>query len=172
MTESKNARVAAWRLRETDYQIAEAYEASEGEVTPEIEALEAFRDASREECLEALASYVQSETGWVATLDAEAKRIAEGKAAAKRRVEWAKGELLRLLGDEKGARVGSFEIKTRAGRKSVSIDPDLELEALPSQYIRTTTAPDKTAISKALKDGEEIPGCSLVVGPRSVSIKA
>jgi hypothetical protein len=78
---------------------------------------------------------------------------------------------LRLLAGDKGAQVEGYKIATRAGRKSVSIDPDLAVESLPEAFRRVRIDADKTAISKALKDGQEIEGCALVTGPRSVSIK-
>jgi len=63
-----------------------------------------------------------------------------------------------------------FTITLRKAPKIVSVD---DLDAVPTKYkkAKTTISPDKQAIAKALKSGEEVQGCSLVDGKQSVIIK-
>lgn len=59
-------------------------------------------------------------------------------------------------------------ISLRGGSDSVHIeDPD----AVPSQLCKTVVSPDKTAIKKALQQGEIVPGAVLVTGDETVSIR-
>jgi len=46
-----------------------------------------------------------------------------------------------------------------ATTKSVEISDE---GAIPSAFLVTTTRPNKTAIGKTLKGGEDVPGCELV----------
>ena len=164
METKKDASRIAWTLRETDALIAQHYEDSEGEETAEIRELELLRGHTEESLLEALASFHQRE--------AEKARIAESIAAAKRRKDWAQDQIRNIVGDASRTRAGAFEIKTRAGSQSVRIAKDTAPGDLPFLYQRhkTTIEPDKKKIAAAIKDGETITGCSLVRGPRSVTI--
>ena len=47
-----------------------------------------------------------------------------------------------------------------------SVEVECPTENLPVEYIRTTIAPDKTALATALKAGEQIAGVRLVQGER------
>lgn len=55
------------------------------------------------------------------------------------------------------------------GARHLVGDPDVSL--LPDQFVRTTRAPDRPAIKKALELGQELPGCSLSNAPPKLTIR-
>jgi len=63
-----------------------------------------------------------------------------------------------------------FTVTLVQGRELAFIDNE---EALPDDYlsVKTTISPDKTAITKALKEGAEIPGAHLERAKSSIRIK-
>ncbi len=63
-----------------------------------------------------------------------------------------------------------FSITLVAGRDSVAISDE---SAIPDDFlnVKTVISPDKTAIAKALKDGQEVAGASLQRGQSSIRIK-
>lgn len=88
----------------------------------------------------------------------EIKYLKERQTVLERKAERLKTDLERELGGEK------YECTEGvvSWRKSTAVDVD---EAIcPADYItvKTTTQPDKKAITAALKAGESIPGCKLV----------
>ncbi|PRW68811.1 hypothetical protein C7A09_11075 [Pseudomonas fluorescens] len=63
-----------------------------------------------------------------------------------------------------------FTITCGKGKPIVVIDDE---KAIPDDFvnIKVTSAPDKAAIAKALKDGQEVPGAHSEIGKSSISIK-
>lgn len=63
-----------------------------------------------------------------------------------------------------------FTITLVKGREIACIDSE---ESLPDQYlsVKTIITPDKAAITKAIKEGEEIPGAHLELSKSSIRIK-
>lgn len=63
-----------------------------------------------------------------------------------------------------------FTISCGKGKPIVVIDDE---KALPDDFVKVkvTSAPDKAAIAKALKDGQEVPGAHSEIGKSSISIK-
>lgn len=63
-----------------------------------------------------------------------------------------------------------FTITCGKGKPIVVIDNE---KALPDDFFNTkvTNTPDKVAIAKALKDGQEVPGAHSEIGKSSISIK-
>lgn len=97
----------------------------------------------------------------VVMFDNEIERLKAKKDAAKKGVERMKGALsayMQAVGREK-EKAGTF---TLSFRKSEAVVINDEL-ALPAEYVKTKTTPDKTAIKKAIKDGAEVPGAELQV---------
>ena len=101
---------------------------------------------------------------------AEAKELVDiGRAQIERwkktedRILWLLQNLLEskeLLGSE-GKITGAWGTASLTRRKSLEVaDP----EAIPAEWHRekTTRSIDKTAITKALRAGDEVPGCRLV----------
>lgn len=64
----------------------------------------------------------------------------------------------------------SATLSIRKGTESVYVDPGA-VESLPFDLVRTKVEADKTAIKEALKSGREVTGCSLQVGPDTLSIR-
>ena len=106
----------------------------------------------------------------IAQIDAEIKRLQERKKVMVNAKERLK-EYLRFNMEATGiTKITSplFNITLAKGRESVQIDDE---SLLPEDYKRVTVAPDKTLINKAIKDGYEVPGASLVMGNNSIRIK-
>ena len=63
-----------------------------------------------------------------------------------------------------------FTVTLVAGRDSVAISDE---SVIPDEFVnvKTVISPDKTAIAKALKDGQEVAGASLQRGQSSIRIK-
>lgn len=63
-----------------------------------------------------------------------------------------------------------FTITCGKGKPIVVIDDE---KAIPDDYVnvKVTSAPDKAAIAKAIKDGIEVPGAHTETGKSSISIK-
>lgn len=114
-------------------------------------------------------------TAYLLNLDAEAEIIkqAEERCKARRKAIEARADALRayLLRNmsacgitEIKATDGSFRARLMAGRESVRIDDE---SLIPDDCKRTKVIvePDKTAILKRCKAGEEIPGASVVRNP-------
>ncbi len=102
-------------------------------------------------------------SSYAAKLNARAK---SKKNKADRLKEWLCGEITRY-GDKK------FETQKVKGVVSMRNKVDItDEQLLPPQFIRTKieTAPDKTAISSAIKSGETVSGARLVES-RSLQIK-
>lgn len=63
-----------------------------------------------------------------------------------------------------------FTITCGKGKPIVVIDDE---KAIPDEFVnvKVTSAPDKAAIAKAIKDGTEVPGAHTEIGKSSISIK-
>lgn len=108
----------------------------------------------------------------VAAIDAEIARL----QARKKVIQNAQSSLKEYLRDNMEAtginkiECPFFVITLAKGRDIAVVDNE---DALPDDYVRvmTTVAPDKVAILKALKEGEDIPGAHLEKSRSSVRIK-
>lgn len=98
-------------------------------------------------------------------LAARAKRLANRSYAHKA----ALLALLKATGEKKLERPAAT-VSRRAGSLSVRIVNEADI---PSQLltVKTTTAPDKTAIKKQIEAGETVPGAELVRGEDTVSVR-
>lgn len=113
-------------------------------------------DCSIEEKVENTAKYIKNVESDIEGIKAEINRLTALKKQKERNTEWLKSNIeyaLKNKGIEK-LEVGTFKC---GYRKSESVEVD-DLKAIPSDYTKTEIKPDKTAIKKALKAGEEING--------------
>lgn len=113
-------------------------------------------DCSIEEKVENTAKYIKNVESDIEGIKAEINRLTALKKQKERNTEWLKSNIeyaLKYKGIEK-LEVGTFKC---GYRKSESVEVD-DLKAIPSDYTKTEIKPDKTAIKKALKAGEEING--------------
>ena len=100
----------------------------------------------------------------VASLKAEEDRIKDRRKSLEKSVERVSQLALGLLQAHEDL-TGETKIKRAdltawiATTKSVEISDE---GAIPSAFLVTTTRPNKTAIGKTLKGGEDVPGCELV----------
>lgn len=101
------------------------------------------------------------------------ERIAELKARQDRfgRKEQAmRGLIFRVM-----QAAGETKVTLPEGTLSVSKGRDkvevVDETVLPADYVRTTTAPDKTAIMAAFKAGQVVPGAELRTGEPSLTVR-
>lgn len=91
----------------------------------------------------------------------EAKRLAERAKVMQNRATRVK-ELMKAALISTGQTKLKTDLFNFSIRSSESVDI-LDVDNLPREYVRLTRAADKKAIKDALKKGEEIDGCSIVV---------
>lgn len=160
------------------------------EMTEQYSELQALADSDDEnmreavattmECIEgdfndkaqALVTVVHNMDSDVDALDAEIKRLQARKTAIKNRQDSMR-DYLRENMERTGINKIScplFTINCVAGREIAAINDE---DAIPDEYmvVKTEIRPDKTAITKALKEGAEIPGVSLDRAKSSIRIK-
>lgn len=143
-------------------------EDSDMDITDTLEGIEGEFNGKAE----SLVSVVLNMDGDVTAIDAQIERLAARKAAIKNRQESMK-DYLRQNMEATGIKKIScplFTINCVQGREVAQIESE---ESLPDEYVKvkTTVSPDKNAITKALKEGEDIPGASLQRAKSSIRIK-
>ena len=145
-------------LYEIDRQILNAIEYGCDPETGEIidaAALDAL-EMAKEEKTENIILLIKDLTAENKAISEEEQALAKRRRAGENRVEWLKNYLMASLEGEKfkTPRCSASYRKTA----SVSI---IDESAIPSEYIRTKTEPNKMAIKDALKAGETVPGATL-----------
>lgn len=144
-------------LYEINAQIMDSIDTETGEVL-DFDRLEALNMAKAEK-IDNVACWVKDLEADVKAFEEQEKAFAERKAAAKKTIESLKGWLMEAL---EGQKWSSTRAEVRF-RRSKAVDV-LDETAVPAQYmtVKTTSAPNKTAIAAALKSGEEVAGCQLI----------
>ena len=145
-------------LYEINQQILNAIEYGCDPETGEIisaSALDAL-EMAKEEKTENIILLIKDLTAENKAISEEEQAFAKRRRAGENRVEWLKNYLMASLGGEKfkTPRCSASYRKTAA----VTI---VDEGAIPPEYIRTKTEPNKMAIKDALKAGETIPGATL-----------
>ena len=109
--------------------------------------------------------------------EANAKAVKEMEAEMKdRRARFeGKAETLRAIVKQAMEQIGlpkleapDFTASLTASRPGVVIEDE---ESIPSQLCRIKREPDKTAIRKALEEGEAIPGASLAPASQTLTVR-
>lgn len=119
----------------------------------------------RDKKIENLGLFIKDLKAEAEMLGNEADAFARRKRSAERKAEWLKKYLEQVMN---GERYKSTKVViSYMNYKSVQID---DMDAIPDEYKRVRVEPNKVDIKAALKDGEEIPGASLVES-RSMVIK-
>ena len=127
---------------------------------------------SAEQAVTSLACYVRE-------LELEAEAVKETAAAAMdrttkltRRTERLRGEIMATLEATGLSRVKDARITVAIQNNppSVSVIAASEIPAAYLRIIPEKREPDKTAISAALKNGDDVPGCALIPS-RRIAIK-
>ncbi len=110
----------------------------------------------------------------IAAIDAEIDRLQKMKKSIVSKSEWLTNYLRENMEASGITKIECsnppFTISLVKGREISVIDSEADI---PDEYMRVTTsvAPDKNAITKALKEGVEIPGVHLDLSKSSIRIK-
>ncbi len=149
------------------YTLAEAYreamallEETDGEITPEVEAvLDAAGDALVDK-VDAVAAMVRMHEADAERFGEEERFFARKRAAAEGRARWLKSYLLACLetAGEKKVKGERFSVTVQASAPSVVLADDVTPESLPERFRRVKVEADKKAIGDALKSGEALDG--------------
>lgn len=144
-------------LYEINAQIMACIDTETGEVL-DFDRLEALNMAKAEK-IDNVACWVKDLEADVKAFEEQEKVFAERKAAAKKTIDSLKVWLMEAL---EGQKWSSTRAEVRF-RRSKAVDV-LDEAAVPAEYmtVKTTSAPNKTAIAAALKSGEEVAGCQLI----------
>lgn len=112
----------------------------------------------KEEKLEGCAVVYKELKADAEALATEIKTLQERKNRILKKQEWLADYMAMALNGEK--------LKTPkctiSYRKSESVELTGNIEEVPSEYCKTKVELDKTAVKKAIKEGIEVPGCSLI----------
>lgn len=112
----------------------------------------------KEEKLEGCAVVYKELKADAEALANEIKTLQERKNRILKKQEW--------LADYMAVALNGEKLKTPkctiSYRKSESVELTGNIEEVPSEYCKTKVELDKTAVKKAIKEGIEVPGCSLI----------
>lgn len=131
-----------------------------GEVDGEALAAYAEYNAAAAEKLEGTACYVRELKAEADAIKAEEERLAKRRKALENKSERLKNYMMPAL-EAMGGKVKGVMASVRIGKsQAVTV---FDLDALPDAFKRVVTKvdPDKVALKKALKAGEDIPGAAL-----------
>lgn len=131
-----------------------------GEVDGDALAAYAEYNAAAAEKLEGTACYVRELKAEADAIKAEEERLAKRRKALENKSERLKNYMMPAL-EAMGGKVKGVMASVRIGKsQAVTV---FDLDALPDafKHVKTTIAPDKVALKKALKSGEVIPGAAL-----------
>lgn len=120
-----------------------------------LDALQAAFDAK----LEACGLFVKNLEADAKAIREEEKALAARRQALERKAERMKDYILRNL-DAAGGRFATPRLALST-RKSEIVNV-YDLESIPQDFLKVTTAADKTAIKKAIKGGAEVSGAAIV----------
>lgn len=131
-----------------------------GEVDGEALAAYAEYNAAAAEKLEGTACYVRELEAEAEAIKAEEDRLAKRRKALENKSSRLKTYMMPAL-EAMGGKVKGVMASVRIGKsQAVTV---FDLDALPDAFKRVVTKvdPDKVALKKALKAGEDIPGAAL-----------
>ena len=119
---------------------------------------------------ENVACYIKDRVRFAADLKAEEEMLYKRRKSIEKKVNFLTGYLTKCMND-----VGKDFLETPRAllkfRRSTQVQIDDEKALLPEYIVETvTTRPDKIAIKKAIQDGKEVSGASLVEN-RTLQIK-
>lgn len=146
-------------IHEIDAQIDALLDASEGEITPEVETLLQEQE-NIDKWIENATKKLLNERASRAALASEKARIAELLSARDRTIDRLESTIARLIGEGNKRDLGFARVSWRRS-ESVQILDGKE-EAIPDAYLIPKWVANKTQIKADLKAGAEIPYCFLV----------
>jgi hypothetical protein len=141
--------------------LLESIAEQEGEITPEQDEQLAINRYELETKAVDYSMAILQLNAWVEMADKEAKRVTAIKNAYKKTSETLKQRITDAMERYDIKEVKDATIKVSL-RKSVQTIID-DLDQVPKQYktVKVETTPDKTAIKKAIQEGEIIEGAHL-----------
>jgi hypothetical protein len=141
--------------------LLEAIAEQDGEITPEQDEQLAINRYELETKAVDYSMAILQLNAWVEMADKEAKRVTAIKNAYKKTSETLKQRITDAMERYDIREVKDATIKVSL-RKSVQTIID-DLDQVPKQYktVKVETTPDKTAIKKAIQEGEIIEGAHL-----------
>ena len=111
--------------------------------------------------VEACGCYIKNLQAEAEMLKAEEQALAKRRKAIEGKEKWMRDYLLANLQEFGEA---GFSAKAKVSTRKSEAVQVLDVSAIPDEFMRvkTTATPDKTAIKKALKNGESVPGAAIV----------
>lgn len=159
-----------------------AFEASQGVVTDETDAAEAFAQLAWDDALKSLCGLRVHCGHGQAAIDAERERLDAAEARINKATAWADGEIGAILKARgvKKATTGTFQVSQHAPSHSAIVPPSVVVVDLEPS-LRTWKPPtstdgywqaDKKAIKKVLRSEDgKVPGCRLNTKPGKIVIR-
>ena len=145
-------------------------EASDGEITPDIEAVMESLARNLNDKVDACAGYIRYLEAKVEISRTEAKRYTDRARSADQRLKWLKERLLHFMEFHQVTRLeatrNTLLIAAKGGKRPVQI---LDEDQVPADFRVYTWSLDKEAIRTQLEDGQAVPGVQL--GERGKSLR-
>ena len=163
-------KVTIYQIEQSYNQLAEELLDNGGELTPELSEKLAITEEQLQNKSVAYSFVIKQMDADIDTIDAEIKRLQNAKKQREKASEYLKERIKHAM-----QLFSVNEIKTPLVkinfRKSETVEVD-DVNKLPAPYkvVKVTEQADKAAIKAALKDGVELPGCS-IVEHRNLQIK-
>lgn len=148
------------------YEVYNEIENNGGEITQELEAVLKISEAERLTKGEGYVYVIKQLKSQTELLKAEAKRLLEIAKQYENSADKLADRLLESVIAHGQIKTAFVTISSRKS-KSVSITDE---NAIPSEFMRIKTEPNKTAIKEALESGQEVQG-ALIVENYSLNIR-
>lgn len=151
-------------LYEINERILDCVDPETGEVV-DIQMLEGLQ-MERDSKIENIALWIKNLLSDAEELDREKKKLADRQRTSENKAKSLKEYLSRFVDGEK-FKTPRVSISWRKS-ESVSVD---DVSSVPDRFLKySDPTPDKTAIKKAIKSGEDVPGARLIEG-KNIQIK-
>ena len=151
-------------LYEINERILDCVDPETGEVV-DIQMLEGLQ-MERDSKIENIALWIKNLLSDAEELDREKKKLADRQRISENKARSLKEYLSRFVNGEK-FKTPRVSISWRKS-ESVSVN---DISSVPDRFLKySDPAPDKTAIKKAIKSGEDVPGARLIEG-KNIQIK-
>lgn len=136
-------------------------ELAEGELTPELESALEINKSELEVKSIAYVEYIKAKESFNERITEEIKRLQAMKKSNENLIDRLKSNLLNAVNLYGTFKSGFLTFSTR---KSKQVIVNCDTNELPKEFktIKVTETPDKTAIKKAIEQGQEVQGCELV----------
>lgn len=114
--------------------------------------------------VDSFGQFLRLETARVEAMKEESKRLAARAKTVSNRLEYLRGLYAGIL-IEHGLKKVQGNVYSITLGKSEHVEVPVYTDGLPPEFVRVrveeTREPDKTAIKAAIKEGREVPGCTL-----------